>query len=75
MCKHLKFDANKWAPCKVCMTEKRVASTVKNQKGLLKMIAELTQEADVIEAKGRKARFERAEIATYESLLKEAGLM
>lgn len=73
MCQHTKFDANRWAPCAVCLKAKRVANTLKNKAYLLNEIANLIKEAEAIEITGRKARFEREEIASYQKLLDEAA--
>ena len=75
MCKHIKFDPTRWAPCAVCMKDKRIAGAIKNEKAIRALIAELVQEAEAIEVTGRKARYERTEIETMEKKLKDAELM
>lgn len=55
MCKHVPFDRNSWAPCAVCVKEKRAASTLKNESALRAEMAGYLADAEYAEARGRNA--------------------
>ena len=74
MCKHIKFDRNRWAPCAVCMKEKQTANTVKNEAKIRAEIAEYKAEIAEKAAQGKKASFATDEVAMLEKRLKDAGL-
>jgi len=76
MCKHVPFDRNSWAPCKICLEARQVKGIIKSQDNIRKQIAEDRKHAEECKSKGLMGSYESAmwDVTYNEALLTKAGL-